>query len=374
MINIFNRLRNGAFANDGAAVGYPRMRDLTQVSCSRGRPPSRRARLRVQGLVAGVLIAMISAASPAESTNAVPAKAGAPVPIVNPTNALEKEYQELLAKDDAAQDQIDRWDQEADTAARAGNPQPKLTLRARVSQRLEAVKKSYEDFLQQHPDHARARMAYGSFLSDIGQEEPAVEQWEKARALNPANPAAWNNLANYYGHRSPVKKAFEYYAKAIELDPNEAVYYWNFATTVYLFRPDAREYYSLTEQQVFNKALDLYRTAVKLDPTNFVLASDYAESYYGTNPPRWRDGLQAWKETLKIAHDEVEREGVYTHLARIDIKLGLFDDARKNLDAVTNDNYAVLKHRLNLNLAAAIKSAASNAAPPAAAAPAIENK
>jgi tetratricopeptide (TPR) repeat protein len=328
----------------------------------------------MSAFLAGLLMGVISASAPAEVTNAVPQKTGAPAQAVNPTDPVEKEYQEVLAEDDATQDQIEKWSKEADAAAGAGNPQPKLTLRARVSQRLQTVKKSYDDFLQRHPNHARARLAYGSFLNDTGQEEGAVVQWDKARILDPANPAAWNNLANYYGHRSPVKKAFEYYEKAIELDPNEAVYYWNFATTVYLFRLDARQYYSITEEQVFNKALDLYRKAVKLDPENFVLASDYAESYYGTNPPRWREGLEAWKQTLKIAHDEIEREGVYTHLARIEIKLGLFEDARKNLDAVTNANYAVLKHRLDLNLAAAMKAPPTNAAPAVAAPSSIEHK
>jgi tetratricopeptide (TPR) repeat protein len=163
-----------------------------------------------------------------------------------------------------------------------------------------------------------------------------------------------------------VKKAFEYYAKAIELDGKEAVYYQNLAVTVYLFRPDAEEYYHLTEQQVFDKALALYRKAIALDPDNFVLFTDYAESFYGTNPPRWQDGLAAWTEALKIAHDDVEREGVYIHLARINLKLGHYDEVRRDLDTVTNANYAVLKSRITRNLNAALAKAATNApAPPA---------
>ena len=105
--------------------------------------------------------------------------------------------------------------------------------------------------------------------------------------MDPSNPAAWNNLANYYGHRGPVTNAFAYYGKAIEINPQEPIYYENFATTVYLFRKDAEEFFKLTEDQVFEKSLGLYREAMRLDPTNFVLASDYAESFYGTHPPRW---------------------------------------------------------------------------------------
>jgi tetratricopeptide (TPR) repeat protein len=179
--------------------------------------------------------------------------------------------------------------------------------------------------------------------------------------LEPTNPAPWNNLANYYGHRSPVKKAFEYYAKAIELDGKESVYYQNLAVTVYLFRPDAEEYYHLTEDQVFDKALALYRKAIELDPDNFPLYSDYAESFYGTKPPRWKEGLEAWTQGLKIAHDDVEREGVYIHLARINLKLGHYDEARRRLNEVTNEMYDGIKKRITRNLNEAISQAATNA-------------
>ena len=37
-----------------------------------------------------------------------------------------------------------------------------------------------------------------------------------------------------------MKKSFEYYAKAIELEPNESACYHNFGTTVFLF-PQGRE-------------------------------------------------------------------------------------------------------------------------------------
>lgn len=43
-------------------------------------------------------------------------------------------------------------------------------------------------------------------------------------ALGTNNPAVYNNLANIYGHTGPVKKAFEFYARAIELNSHEPVY------------------------------------------------------------------------------------------------------------------------------------------------------
>ena len=130
---------------------------------------------------------------------------------------------------------------------------------------------------------------------------------------------------------------------------------------MYLFRVDACEYYHLNEQQVFDKALALYRKAIELDPDNFILFSDYAESFYGTKPPRWKEGLAAWTESLKIAHDEVERQGVYIHLARINLKLGNYAEARRCLNQVTNATYDTIKKRISRNLDEALATAATRA-------------
>ena len=134
------------------------------------------------------------------------------------------------------------------------------------------------------------------------------------------------------------------------MNPYEPTYYHHFGTTVYLVRPDAKEYFNITEQEVFDKALELYAKALKLDPENFPLASDIAQTYYGIKPLRTNDALTAWTNTLAIAHDEVEREGVYLHLARLKLTVGRFDEAHAHLDSVTNTMYDDLKKRLARNL------------------------
>ena len=110
------------------------------------------------------------------------------------------------------------------------------------------------------------------------------------------------------------------------------------------------EFYKIDEKEVFDRSLNLYRKALKLDPKNFPLATDYAQSYYGIKPLRTEEALTAWNEALKIANDDFEREGVYIHLARVELNSGLFDQARNHLNLVTNEFYTVLKGRLNRNL------------------------
>jgi len=116
------------------------------------------------------------------------------------------------------------------------------------------------------------------------------------------------------------------------------------------FRKDAMAFYSINEQQVFDKSLALYRQAIQLAPDDFPLMTDYAQTYYGIRPLRTNDALVAWTNALKIAHDDNEREGVYLHLARIKMSAGRFAEARAHLNGVTNAAFAGLKHRLETSL------------------------
>jgi len=304
----------------------------------------------VSNLLIGLVGALLSTNQPAGVSNLVLQTTGMTVTVPDPNDPVEKEYQQLLEADDDAQAEVDKWIEENNGFAAKGAGMDRIEMRRRIMARFDLVRKGYEDFIKKHPDHARVRIAYGSFLGDIHDEEGSQEQLEKALELNSKDPAVYNNLANIYGHTGPVKKAFEYYARAIELSPLQSVYYYNFGTTVYLFRKDAMEFYEINEQQVFDKALELYSKALKLDPTNFPLASDVAQTYYGIKPWRTEAALKAWTNTLAIAHDEIEREGVYLHLARIKLNAGLFAEARAHINAVTNSMYAELKARLTRNV------------------------
>jgi hypothetical protein len=100
---------------------------------------------------------------------------------------------------------------------------------------------------------------------------------------------------------------------------------------------------------------------LKISPTNFPLATDLAQSYYGIKPIRTHDALQAWTNALAIAKDEIDREGVYLHLARFKLNAGMFAEAHSHLNAVTNENYTELKSRLEHNLAERERQAKTNA-------------
>jgi tetratricopeptide (TPR) repeat protein len=303
----------------------------------------------VNELTLGLLGALLATNQPLAVSNIIHEHTGVAIEVA--ANPVDRELREVMLADDAAQDEVNAWIQEFESQSHTNKVEAGQALGLRIQTRFNRVRSSYENFLHDHPDHARGHLAYGSFLNDTGDEDKAVLEYEESKSLDPKNPAVWNNLANYYGEHSPVTKAFAYYAQAINLNPAEPVYYHNYGTTVYLFRKDAREYFHLDEQQVFDKALGLYKQAMTIVPDNFVFATDFAESYYGIKPLRTNDALVAWTNAMQIAHTDAEREGVHLHLARVKIAAGFFDEARGHLAAVTNAAYADMKKRLIQSLA-----------------------
>ncbi len=297
-------------------------------------------------LLIGALGALLATNQPAALSNLVEKHTGVAVSIPaapNPNDPLELELAKIMAEDNAAQAEVDKWLLENQAFAAKGIGLPEGAMNARIRQRFEPVRKHYEEFIRQHPDYTRARVAYASMLSDLGDETGGKENLERALELDPKNAAALNNLANYYGHNGPVEKAFECYEKAIELRPTESVYFHNFGTTVYLFRKDAMARYQIDEQQVFDKALKLYARALELDPNNFPLATDVAKTYYGIKPLRLKEALGAYEYALKLASDDVEREGIYIHFARLNMLGTNYAATEKFLGQVTNQIYAGIK-------------------------------
>ena len=311
-------------------------------------------------LTIGLLGALLSTNQPLAVSNVIQQQVG--VTVNTAADPAERELREVMLADDNAQDEVNAWLHDFDSQSSTNRAERATALNLRIKARFDRVRSAYENFIRSHPDNAHACLAYGSFLNDIGDEEGAHLQYENSKLLGPKNPAVWNNLANYYGEFGSPTKAFEYYAQAIKLKPDEPVYYQNFGTTVYLFRKDAREFYHLDEQGVFDKALALYRQGMQLAPDNFVLATDYAESYYGIKPMRTNDALAAWTNAMNVAHTDAERQGVELHLARVKTYAGFFYEASNHLAAVTNEAFLGMKTQLLRSLADH-EHPATNAAP-----------
>lgn len=326
-----------------------------------GKPPSRYAPA-MNDFWLGLLSAAFATNQVVAVSNHVAQATGVHLPLVDPDSPTEVAFERLMQADQDALDEVDRWILEERRLADQGVGMEPLSLRARIAERFKPVEQAYRDFLKDHPEHARARLALGSFLNDQGREEEAVVEWEKAREMAPNNPASWNNLANHFAHRGPVLKAFPYYEKAIELDPTEPVYLRNLAGVVFLFRKDAQDYYHLPDDQaVLWKSLGMYRDARRIEPQDFALASEVAQVYYFLKPRNpdepdaarklTDESLKAWQEAMALAGSDLVKEGVEIHMTRVCLNAGRLDEARKHLEKVSSPAYDMVRKAQEKRLA-----------------------
>ncbi len=309
-------------------------------------------------VLVGALSLLLATNKATALTNLVAERTGWVEPVAATNDPVAMEFQALLKEDDVVTEQIQKWLDAFPT----GTEIPAETKK-KIDEREDGLRRKYEDFLLKNPRHAEATIAFGSFLGDTGDEAGMVVQWEKARELDPSNPAIWNNLGGHYAHRGPIEKAFPYLEKAIELNPKEAQYWHALGTLTFLFRRDAETYYKLDEPGVFKKAFEFYDKALALQPLSFKLAADVAQTWYGVRiPAKLADeerkleearivesGLKAWTNAFRLALDDNAREAVRLHYARWQIRAGQWNAARTNLDLVTDPALGELKGRLERN-------------------------
>ena len=274
-----------------------------------------------------------------------------PPVLVGENSPEEREYRRLLAAHVSARNGVLDWIRTDIAGRKSLSPPPNALMKSRIQQRFNPLVGLYQDFIKRNPGHLRAGQSYRMLREDLEAESGLLKQWEQAHGIDLRDPDAWRQLAHYYGHIGEIKRGFQCYAKAIELDPTEPVYYRDYALSVFLYRRDARDHFHETEQQVFDRALELYGQALRLDPKNGPLALEIAECFYIIRPPRAAAALQAWQRVLALASTDRQRQQVYLNLARVEIAGEHFVSARKYLNLVKFPQLERIKGRVANTLA-----------------------
>jgi tetratricopeptide (TPR) repeat protein len=228
----------------------------------------------------------------------------------------------------------------------------------------------YHRFLNNHPQHARALVAYGDLVYDQGREEEAIRWWEKAIAVDPREAYAYNEIANHYGHYGQADKALRYYEKAIELAPTEPIFRFNWATTCQLFRNESQAVYGWNTDEIFRHSLEQFRSARDLAPRDFGMSSTYAETFYVMPKPDWHEAYEAWQFCLNQPLDDRQRQFVYGYLARVCVRLGRNEEARVWVAKMTGSEQESVRRAIERKIAELSKTDAAPTATNSLAVPA----
>jgi len=270
---------------------------------------------------------------------------------------VERQFRFLLSREDELHAQYDQFDSHT----------PKADL-DRWNSQIRRLEGDYQHFLNNHPQHARAMVAYGELLDDQGQMEDAERWWKRAIAADPNEAYAYNDLANHYGHNGHADQALRYYQTAIRLVPTEPVFRFNWATTCSLFWNESRAVYGWDKNQIFQHALEQLRSARDLAPQNFDYSSAYAETFFQTPTTNWPEAYQAWQFCLHQPLGEGNQQFVYANLARVCIRMGQFDEARQWASHLSRGEQESARRAIERRIAESTKAAdasATNSASPA---------
>jgi tetratricopeptide (TPR) repeat protein len=268
----------------------------------------------------------------------------------------ERQFRFLLSRGDELAAQDDQFNERTP---------PAVTNRWKAQMRR--LEGDYKHFLNDHPQHARAMVAYGDLLDDQDRADDAMRWWEKAITVDPHEAYAYNNLANHYGHYGQADKALRYYQKAIDLEPTEPIFRFNWATTCQLFRNESLKVYGWNKEEIFRHCLEQFRSARDLAPENFDLSSAYAQTFYQVPTPDWPEAYKAWQFCLHQPLDDQNRQFVCAQLARVCIRLAHYDEARQWASNLTTGEQETVRRTIERRIAELTKPAgpptATNSAP-----------
>ncbi len=208
---------------------------------------------------------------------------------------------------------------------------------------LQAREKAGLDLVERYPTEAEPLVVYGEILTDLGKNEMAFQQWERALQIDPARHdilAAQADLLLQTGQIVPAADALE---KAARLDPANADYQYSLAHVYTLFRRDLMTSRNATEDVLNERGTAYFRRAAELAPENLRYAQAYAETFYTEPNPDWALARGVWESLLTRSP---EKSFIHSHLVRINIRLGDKVAAEKHLAAMTDPAFGPVRLRL----------------------------
>jgi tetratricopeptide (TPR) repeat protein len=263
----------------------------------------------------------------------------------------EREFRRLLSEDSKV---AAEWKDAAENSS-----QEKM---AQWRPRVEQLKKKFQDFIQRHPEDARAMLAYANLLDDLKRPDEAITWLEKAMAADAHNARVCNNLANHYGETGRAEKALRYYDKAIELEPSNALFRCNWATCCVQFRAEATAVYGWDIPEIFRRCLDQYRRARDLAPKDFTYSSAYAETFSMVPRADLKEAHAAWRYCLGQSLSWEQRQRVFCQLSLVNMRLEQFDESRFWIGKIDEKRRTALRRALERKLAV-VEAGASGPAP-----------
>jgi len=218
-----------------------------------------------------------------------------------------------------------------------------LFIRQAGKEEMQKMDGVFAELEVKYPQDAAIVNGHAEFLWSTEDRDRAVEKWRAAEKLDPNFAPALDHLGDVAFGLGEVKKAADYYARAVRIAPDNAAYHFGYANVVFLFRHDLHDATHADSDSLLDESLKHFAEASRLDPLNTNYARAFAETYYAIPKPDWSEALKAWRHLYDISPT---KDFALLNLARVHMKLGNKPEARASLGEIQDPKFDRAKARL----------------------------
>ena len=216
----------------------------------------------------------------------------------------------------------------------------------KANRRLDTL---FRRLVGRYPRDAAVRKAAGDHYWREDHTAAAVTEWQVVQTLDPSDAETASALGGAWLREGLPRAACEQFRRAVAARPEVARYHFEFGNVLYLFRHQLTGLPDLAgEPATIREALAELRSARDLASGNTEYARGYAETFYGVPDPDWQEARDAWEHVRALSADAPDF--ALGHLARVSLKLGRPDEARKYLDMIHDPRFTDLQAKLRQQL------------------------
>ena len=224
-------------------------------------------------------------------------------------------------------------------------------LEGDLRQSFQRIAREYESIIADNPREVEPLLLYGKFLDWFGDRAGARDQFVRAYRIAPATAVVQQQLGVFFAEEGDFGRALAHYLRAIELEPEEAVYHADLGELLYAFSPGFIQEDIFDPDTIDEMMLEAFRGAARLDPGNIVFQYRLGEAFYDVDNTPWEEALAHW-ESLQERGDltNMQRDAVRLHRARCLHALRRHDEAEKMALEVSHEDLIQTRNDLLIEI------------------------
>lgn len=181
---------------------------------------------------------------------------------------------------------------------------------------------AYSAYLLHHPKDVNALILYGKLLRRVEKYDEAFSSFLKADELDPNIAVVKQQIGTHLAEGGKAKAALPFYLRAVELEPETAIYHYALGELLHQFRATYIEEKIFTRDALEREMLKAFKKAAALQPDAFNLQMRLGEAYYDLSSPDWKAALLHWNALREKTENQLQAEILDLHRARVMAKLG----------------------------------------------------